>query len=125
MITHYVAAGAGGAFGSIARLLLGKLLPIACYHMPIRILFINILGCFIMGLLTEFMALHWSPSDHVRYFWVSGFLGGFTTFSAFSLEAGLLFEKNELLLACLYIAFSVCFSLIFFFIGIRIVRWWP
>lgn len=123
MITHYIATGLGGALGSIARLLLGKLLlPTAIYSIPFPILFVNIFGCFIMGILTEIMALYWSPSDHTKYFLISGFLGGFTTFSAFSLEFGLLFEKNELLLAFIYIILSVFLSLAFFFIGIKIIR---
>lgn len=122
MIIHYIATGLGGALGCMARLLASKLLPATIFGVPSAILFINILGCLIMGLLTEILTFHWHPSDNTRYFLVSGFLGGFTTFSAFSAEFGLLFEKNELLLAFSYVALSVCLSLFCFFIGMRIVR---
>jgi CrcB protein len=122
MITYYIATGLGGALGSVIRLLLGKLLPNAIHGIPVPILFVNTLGCFIMGLLTGIMSLHWSPADHTKYFLIPGFLGGFTTFSTFSLEFGTLFEKNEFMLAFSYVALSVCFGLLFFFLGIKIAR---
>ena len=94
MISYYVATGIGGAIGAMARVALSRVLPITFMEIPLPILFINIIGCLIMGLLTEFMALYWSVSESVRYLLISGFLGGFTTFSSFALEFGLLFEKN-------------------------------
>ncbi len=121
MITHYIITGLGGALGSVARLLVGKLLPIAIYGIPIPILFVNIFGCLIMGLLTETITLYWSPNEHTKYFLISGFLGGFTTFSSFSLEFGLLVEKNEFIPAFLYVVLSVFLSLFSFFVGVKIV----
>lgn len=122
MISYYVATGIGGAIGAIARVALSRVLPITFMEIPLPILFINIIGCLIMGLLTEFMALYWSVSESVRYLLISGFLGGFTTFSSFALEFGLLFEKNLQLSAMIYATFSVVLSLIFFFIGVKFVR---
>lgn len=121
MITHYIITGLGGALGSVARLLVGKLLPTAIYGIPIPILFVNIFGCLIMGLLTETITLYWSPNEHTKYFLISGFLGGFTTFSSFSLEFGLLVEKNEFIPAFLYVVLSVFLSLFSFFVGVKIV----
>lgn len=122
MIKHYIATGFGGALGAIMRLLTANLLPLSVFGIPLPILVVNVVGCLIMGVLTEFMAFYWSPSDAVRYFLISGILGGFTTFSAFALEFGLLFQKNQFVLSFLYIALSVLLSVVFFFVGIKIVR---
>lgn len=122
MMIHYLLTGLGGAIGAMARLLISKLLPSAFFGLPIPTLVINVLGCFVMGILTEWFALYWSAPDKIRYFLVSGFLGGFTTFSAFSLEFGLLFQKNELILSGLYLFLTVFLSLCFFFAGIKLVR---
>lgn len=75
-----------------------------------------------MGLLTELMALYGSTSDYMRYFLVPGFLGGFTTFSAFALEFGLLYEKHFYELAIFYAILSVLLSIFSFFIGIKLIK---
>lgn len=122
MITHYIATGIGGALGAMSRLLVSKIIPNTVLGIPAQISFINILGCFTIGALAELMALYWSPTDNMRYFLIPGFLGGFTTFSAFALEFGTLIERNDLMLSFLYLSLSVLLSLVFFFIGIRLVR---
>ena len=122
MISHYIATGLGGAVGAITRIYLGKTLPSTILGIPFNIMCVNILGCLIMGLLTELMTLHWSIPDNTKYFLVSGFLGGFTTFSTFALEFGLLFEKQEYISAIIYATLSFTLSIIFFFTGIKIIR---
>lgn len=114
--------GLGGALGAIARVALGKAWSITLLGVPCYILFVNILGCFIIGLLSELMSLYWTASDNTRYFLISGFLGGFTTFSSFALEFGLLFEKQEYRAAMLYAISSVVLGIIAFFIGAKIIR---
>lgn len=114
--------GLGGAIGAIVRVWLIHFLPLTLMGIPFQIFFINVLGCFMMGILAEVFALHGFFPEAFRYFLIFGFLGGFTTFSAFSLDFGLLIEKNQWSLAFAYVISSVVFSLIFFFLGLKLVR---
>jgi CrcB protein len=108
--------------GAVSRVALGRCLPDSIFGLPFYILGINTIGCLIMGILAEVMAFYWSVSDNVRYFLISGFLGGFTTFSAFALEFGLLISRHQYALAYLYAGFSFLFSIGGFFVGLKIVR---
>lgn len=123
MNSTYLLVGLGGAVGAIARVVLSRILPSFVLGMPAKILFVNILGCFLIGLLTGIMTFYWSASINMRHFLVQGFLGGFTTFSAFALEFGLLHEKGTTVLAIVYAILSVVLSLTFFFIGLKIIRY--
>lgn len=118
----YLFVGLGGALGAIARVALTRILPGFLFGMPLAIMCVNILGCFALGLLTEFLAVYWNPSWAMRHFMIQGFLGGFTTFSAFSLEFGLLYEKGLSVTALVYAALSVGLSLAGFFGGLRLIR---
>lgn len=114
---------AGGATGAVARYLLATQIG----HwtgsgFPWGTFVVNVLGCAIMGLLTELFALTWSPSPEMRAFLAVGILGGFTTFSAFSLDAVLLMERNDWLPALFYVVGSVVLSLLAFFATLRLVR---
>lgn len=122
MISHYFFVGLGGAIGSMARLGLSKILPPTIFHVPAQILLVNLIGCFLIGLLTGLLTFHFSITDNMRYFFIPGIFGGFTTFSSFALEVGLLVERNEPLLAILYVALSVGLSLLFFFAGLKMMR---
>lgn len=122
MLIHYIFVGLGGAGGAITRVFVSKLLPMTVFGVPIPIMTINILGCFIIGVLTELMALSWNVSENIRYLLVPGFLGGFTTFSSFALEFGLLVEKNQNTQALLYATCSVFLSLLMFFLGLKLIR---
>lgn len=122
MLIHYILTGFGGAIGAISRVAASQLFPENIYGIPAQILFINVLGCFFMGALTEGAALYFSISDNMKYFLISGFLGGFTTFSSFALEVGALTEKNDYHLAIIYILASVTLSLICFFSAVKLVR---
>lgn len=122
MILHYLAVGCGGAIGAISRVALSKALPATVLEIPFSILCVNIIGCFIMGSLIEMSALHVPMPDTLRYFIVSGLLGGFTTFSAFALEFGLLFEKNQYHYAIAYALLSFVGGISVFFLGIKMVR---
>ena len=73
------------------RVIIGKALVTSIYGISIPIIFVNILGCFIMGIVTAILTI---LPENLRLFLIPGFLGGFTTFSSFALEFGLLYEKD-------------------------------
>jgi CrcB protein len=80
----------GGAAGSVARYGAYRLWPSAPGGWPIPTLTVNLLGSFAIGLLYMYLAARGGSSDNARLFWMTGVLGGFTTYSAFALEATLL-----------------------------------
>ncbi|MBL4721486.1 MAG: CrcB family protein, partial [Alphaproteobacteria bacterium] len=83
---------------------------------------VNILGSFLMGVLVEVLALTWSPPLEVRAFLVVGILGAFTTFSTFSLDVALLYERGQMMSAALYVAGSVTLSVLALFGGLALMR---
>jgi len=87
---------------------------------PTAVLAANIIGSFLMGLIVVFLAQ--KMLTHLNPFLMTGILGGFTTFSAFSLEAYTLFERGEVGLAALYVALSVILSIAALVAGIYIMR---
>jgi len=114
---------AGGAIGAAARygvnVWSGRLLGDA---FPWHTVIVNVLGCFIMGLLVEAMALRLNVGNDMRAFLTTGILGGFTTFSAFSLDFALLVERKAFVPAGAYAAGSVLLSLAAVFAGLAVVR---
>lgn len=113
----------GGALGSAARYLVnagaGRAFGMA---FPWDTLIVNIVGCFAMGVLIELMARKLNVGLDARAFLTTGILGGFTTFSAFSLDFALLVERKTYGLAGAYAAGSVILSLAAVFAGLSLVR---
>jgi fluoride exporter len=89
---------------------------------PYGTLFINVAGSFVMGLIAEYFALKAGLPQHLRLFLTTGILGGFTTFSAFSLEAALLYERGQVVGAAIYVVASVVLAIAGLFAGLAIVR---
>jgi CrcB protein len=89
---------------------------------PYATLLINITGSLIMGLVAAYFAFKGDASQHWRLFLTTGILGGYTTFSAFSLDAALLYERGEVGLAALYVLLSVVLSIAGLFAGFALVR---
>ncbi|HRE60718.1 MAG TPA: fluoride efflux transporter CrcB [Micropepsaceae bacterium] len=119
----WAAIGAGGAAGAMARYAMaGAVTRLIGPNFPWGTLAVNVLGGLVMGLLVGIMAAKWSPSAEIRAFLTTGLLGGFTTFSAFSLEAWLLIERHDYGLAALYIAASVLLSIGSLALGLYLVR---
>jgi CrcB protein len=89
---------------------------------PFHTVFENISGSFAMGLLATYFALKSGSSQSFRLFLTTGVLGGYTTFSAFSLESVLLWERDQYGLAALYVLASVVGSLAGLAIGVSLIR---
>lgn len=89
---------------------------------PVGTLCINILGCFAMGLAMEYWAVKSGLPQQARLFLTTGVIGGFTTFSTFSLEVALLNSRGEILLAGLYIVGSLVLGIGGLYAGMALVR---
>ncbi len=117
-------AMAGGALGSGARHLvnvgMGRWLGSG---FPWWTLFVNVTGCFLMGALIEALALKFQGSQELRTLLATGVLGGYTTFSAFSMDFAHLMQRHDHMNAGLYLAGSVALSILAFYAGLWAVRW--
>ena len=107
--------GFGGFFGAISRYLVGIFINNIGLNTNISTLLVNIIGSFFMGLL--FYIFSTNSSDFYKMFFVVGFLGSFTTFSAFSLDAMNLFLASQYINFLTYIILSVVLSILFIFLG--------
>ena len=117
------AVGVGGAIGSMARYLIaGWVQSPAWSGFPYGIFVVNVTGGLVMGMLTEAMALKFNVSPELRAFLTTGLLGGYTTFSTFSLEATQLIQRHDYGQASVYIAGSALLSIIALFAGLYLVR---
>ena len=119
----YLIVFLGGGFGAAIRhgvnLAAARALGTA---FPYGTMLINITGSFIMGLVVAYFAFKGDASQHWRLFLTTGILGGYTTFSAFSLDVALLYERGETGLAALYVLGSVAVSIVALFAGLALVR---
>ena len=114
---------AGGALGSVLRHYVGKAsLLILGAGFPYGTLLVNVLGSFAMGILVGLFANTMNPSQEMRAFLTVGLLGGFTTFSSFSLDVVTLYERGEMLSAAVYIVLSLVLSLAGIFAGLFLTR---
>jgi CrcB protein len=91
---------------------------------PWGTLTVNVVGSFLIGALAAFFAFKAGAAwtQHTRLFLTTGILGGFTTFSAFSLDFAVLYERGDLVQAAGYVIASVGLSLIAIFLGLMLVR---
>lgn len=114
----FLGAGIGGALRHGANLLGTRWFA----SFPAATMAVNVLGSFAMGLLAGGFLARPGVSQDVRLFLTTGLLGGFTTFSAFSLDAALLIERQAYALAAAYVAGSVVAAIAALFLGLWLAR---
>lgn len=122
----YLLVGIGGALGAMARYGFGSAFGRLAGDFPLSTLLINVLGSLLMGLLVGWLAR--ATPDHqneIRLFVAVGMLGGFTTFSSFSLEAMMLIERGEIAQASVYILVSVVAAIAGLAAGLWVMRMVP
>ena len=115
----FVGAGAGGALRHGVNVGAAKVFG---FSFPFGTLIVNVVGSFLMGLLAGYFLFRPGIGQHMRLFLTTGVLGGFTTFSAFSLDAALLVERHAYGLAAGYVVGSVAASVAALFIGLALFR---
>jgi CrcB protein len=119
----YLIVFLGGGFGAMIRHGVNLLsMRTLGTHFPYSTFFINISGSTVMGLIAAYFLVKGDASQHWRLFLTTGILGGYTTFSAFSLDAALLYERGEVGLAAFYVIGSVVLSIAGLFAGLALVR---
>lgn len=121
-MNSFVVVALGGAIGASLRYGSGLLIErLAGGTYPMGTLFVNIFGSFIMGAVAGYFMLK-GGSAEVRLFAMTGLLGGFTTFSAFSLETMQLWERGQAGLAAVHVAAMILLCLIAVVAGAKLVK---
>jgi len=120
---NYLLVFIGGGLGSSLR----HTVNVGCARcfgtaFPYHTFIINVSGSTVMGLIAGYLAFKGEASQAWRLFLMTGILGGYTTFSAFSLDTALLYERGEVGLALFYVLGSVGFSIAGLFAGLALVR---
>ncbi|KAA0970857.1 fluoride efflux transporter CrcB [Aureimonas fodinaquatilis] len=120
---NIILVAVGGAAGSVLRygvgVLAGRWLG---FGFPFGTLFVNVTGSFLMGVLVEVLARRAGVSNELRLLLATGLLGGYTTFSSFSLDVAFLWERGQAAAALLYISCTLIAGLLSMAAGIWLVR---
>ena len=117
-----LAVGLGGGMGALARYYIAGWVQPPGSEFNWGIFVVNITGGLLMGMIVEASALKLNLSPELRNFLTVGILGGYTTFSTFSLDSALMLQKGQFGLAAAYIVGSVTLSIIALFAGLWLVR---
>jgi CrcB protein len=122
-MVHMLLVALGGALGSVCRYLVGQWsLRLFGPAFPWGTLIVNVSGSFAIGLIAELIARRLDASPEMRLLLITGFLGGFTTFSAFSLDVISLVERSATVVGITYVVASVVVSLAAVFAGLALGR---
>lgn len=110
---NWVAVAVGGALGAIARYAVSTwVFNVSSHKFPYATLTVNVLGSFVMGILFVMIIERSALPVEMRSLWMIGFLGAFTTFSTFSLDALSLWQNGHLFMALLYVLATVVLCLL-------------
>ena len=113
----------GGGFGAIIRYLVieqvNKLFLVA---FPFGTIAVNVIGAFLIGLLSSYLAERLDVSENVKMFLIVGFCGGFTTFSSFNIEFYQLFSNGEILSSLIYVTTTFVLTVVAFYIGVSLLK---
>jgi fluoride exporter len=123
MMKNILLVGLGGGLGSIARYLCQRwMLMMYPHSFPFGTFMVNIIGCFLIGLFWGLSFKSFADDESWKLFLMTGLCGGFTTFSAFTLEGIGLIKEQKTGLFLLYTAGSVVAGLFATYIGMKIIR---
>lgn len=117
-LTVFLGAGIGGAL----RHAINQIAAHWSSAFPVGTLTVNVVGSFLMGVAVVFFAARGESGSQLTLFFATGLLGGFTTFSAFSLESAMFAEKGDMATVALYIALSVGLSVGALLAGLAVAR---
>ena len=116
---NFVLVFLGGGLGSVCRYLIAKLMSDNQMDFPIATFIANVISCIILGYLIG-LSLRNGISDNSKLLMMTGFCGGFSTFSTFSGEIILLMQEGQLSTAMIYIAASLAICLVCIWAGIKL-----
>ena len=122
MIIKLLYIATGGALGSILRFFVSYICKIYFLYFPVGTLLVNVIGSFLAGLLVSYLNNKEISENIIKYFFIIGFLGSFTTFSAFSIETLELLKKDGIYVSLIYIMSSIILSIFAAYIGFTLIK---
>jgi CrcB protein len=123
MIKNILIVGLGGGAGSMLRFGVQKIFqPQSTGSFPIGTFIVNLVGCFLIGVLGNWIIRTMNGNEELKQLLMTGFCGGFTTFSAFTIESTELLKENKTTLFLIYVSVSVLGGLFATLIGLRISK---
>ena len=122
MLSNIFLVGLGSFLGGSARYLINLLLSASPGRLPLATLSVNVVGCFLIGLLSAFFARNSADSATWRLFLIVGFCGGFTTFSTFINENFLLLRGGQLWIVLGYLLLSIALGFLSLYAGYRLAH---